>query len=101
MTTKQAREKMTSLDTSATTVRTTLRDVLLKALDLVDCGDVVIMRAGSDYQVRLSGRGLACVEMRYVDDEHHVGNIRPASPWFTFEGFSVDAVLADDWEIVE
>lgn len=86
---------------SATTVRTTLRDVLRKALNLVDHEDVVIMRAGSDYQVRLSGRGLARVEMRYVDDERHVGNFRPACPWFTFEGFSVDAVLADDWEIVD
>jgi hypothetical protein len=86
---------------SATTVRTTLRDVLRKALNLVEHGDIVIMRAGSDYQVRLSGRGLARVEMRYVDDERHVGSLRPACPWFTFEGFSVDAALADDWEIVD
>lgn len=85
----------------ATAVRTTLRDILRKALNLVDRGDVVIMRAGSDYQVRLSGRGLARVEMRYVDDERHVGNFRPACPWFTFEGFSVEAALADDWEIVD
>ena len=94
---------MTSRDTipNATTVRTTLRDVLRKALNLVEHGDVVIMRAGSDYQVRLSGQGLARIEMRYVDDEHHVGNLRPACPWFTFEGFSVDAALADDWEIVD
>ncbi len=83
-------------------MRKTLRDVLREALKLVKHGnvkhgDVVVMRAGSDYQVRLSGRDLARVEMRYVDDEHH----RPACPWFTFEGFSVDAVLADDWEIVD
>jgi hypothetical protein len=95
---------MTHRDTisSATAVvRTTLRDVLRKALNLVDHGDVVIMRAASDYQVRLSGRGLARVEMRYVDDERPVGNIRPVCHWFAFEGFSVDASLADDWEIVD
>lgn len=86
---------------SAVAVRTTLRDVLRKALDLVDRGDVVIMRRGSDYQVRLSGRGLARVEMRYVDDDRHAGDLRPECHWFTFEGFSVDAVLADDWEIAE
>jgi hypothetical protein len=92
---------MTSLDTSETTVGSTLRDVLRKALNLVEHGDIVIMRVGSDYQVRLSGRGLARLEMRYVDDEHHAGNLRPACPWFTFEGFSVEAALANDWEIVD
>ena len=85
----------------APTVKTTLRDVLRKALSLVDHGDVVIMRTGRSGQVRLSGRGLARAEMRYVCDEHHVGILRPECSWFTFEGFSVDAVLADDWKIVD
>jgi hypothetical protein len=94
----------------AAAVRTTLRDVLHKARNLLaikthtetgGAPDVVIMRAGSDYQVRLSDRGLSRVEMRYIDDEHYVGNLRPACPWFTFEGFSVEAALADDWEIVD
>jgi len=80
----------------ATTAKATLPEVLRKALSLVERGNVVIMRAGSDYQVRLSGPGLVRAEMRYIDNWQHIG----ASGWFQFEGFSVDAALADDWEIV-
>lgn len=78
-----------------------LRDVLHKALNSGDHEHVVIMRAGSDYQVRLTGPGLTRVEMRYVDDECRGGNLPPACPWFQFEGFSVEAALANDWEIVD
>jgi len=81
--------------------RTSLRDVLRKAHNLVDQRDVVIMRAGSDYQVRLSGRGLTRVEMRYIDDDRRAGIFQPACSWFTFEGFSVEAALADDWKIID
>lgn len=83
---------------SATAAKMTLPDILRKAIASGSEG-IVIMRAGSDYQVRLSGRDLGRSEMRYVD--HDSGIIRPACSWFTFEGFSVESTLADDWEIVD
>lgn len=84
---------------SATAEKMTLRDILRKAITSDNREGIVIMRAGSDYQVRLSCSGLCCAEIRYVD--HDSGIIRPACSWFTFEGFSVESALADDWEIVD
>lgn len=72
----------------------TLPDVLREALKLVDREYVVITRDGSDHQVRLSGKGIARAEMCYVEDK------KPICPWFTFEGFSADDALADDWRIL-
>ena len=76
----------------------TLRDILRKAIASGNREDVVIMRAGSESQVHLYGRDLCLAEMRIVD--HASGIIRPACPWFTFEGFTVEEALVDDWEIV-
>ena len=72
----------------------TLRDILLEEiLNLTARNRVIITRTNSDYQVRLSDRGLAYLEMRYI-----VGNL-PECPWFSFEGFSAEDVIADDWKI--
>lgn len=83
----------------------TLPEVIRQAHALAHPTHVVIMRESKDFQVRLSTRGFVRegddpaemgAEMRYVDRDSK----KPECDWFTFEGFSVASVLADDWQIV-